>query len=193
MRAIRTTTISILALGLLAGSTIGVAAQDEAAEPTTPTKVSGTMGDEQPEILQPPTETVVDGMLEVRDVVWQGITVEFDDPRLSGTMTGILNENVHRVGDFENIVLQAGQVRIDNEAGSWFGQGTSVIHAGAGMDDEEITDFDTWVLTGSGAYEGLTAYTLWDFTEDPTAVEGVIVAGEMPPFPQLPADLEAEE
>ena len=196
MQAVKTTTISILAVGLLAGSAVGVVAQEEEAttEPTTPAKVSGTVGDEQPEILQEPTETVDDGMLEVRGVIWEGITVEFDDPRLTGTMTGILNEDVHKVSDFENVVLQAGQVRIDNDAGSWLGHGTAVIHAGAGMDDDEITDFDTWVFTGSGAYEGLTAYTLWDFTEDPTTVEGVIVAGEMPPFPELPAEeIEAAE
>ena len=37
VRAIRTTIISILALGLLAGSAVGVAAQDDAsADPTAP-------------------------------------------------------------------------------------------------------------------------------------------------------------
>jgi hypothetical protein len=36
MRAIKTTTISILAVGLLAGSAVGVAAQDEEANTDAP-------------------------------------------------------------------------------------------------------------------------------------------------------------
>ena len=41
MRTIRTTTISILVLGLLAGSGVGVAAQDEEAEPFSGAVVTG--------------------------------------------------------------------------------------------------------------------------------------------------------
>ena len=42
MRTIKTTTISILAVGLLAGSAVGVAAQDEVADPMAPATFSGT-------------------------------------------------------------------------------------------------------------------------------------------------------
>ena len=41
MRAIKTTTISILAVGLLAGSAVGVAAQDEATDQATAVEFTG--------------------------------------------------------------------------------------------------------------------------------------------------------
>jgi len=41
MRAIKTTTISILATGLLAGSAVGVAAQEETTDPPTSEVVNG--------------------------------------------------------------------------------------------------------------------------------------------------------
>jgi hypothetical protein len=41
LRAIRTTVISILAVGLLAGSAVGVAAQEETTDPPTSEVVNG--------------------------------------------------------------------------------------------------------------------------------------------------------
>ena len=190
MRAIRTTTISILALGLLAGSAVGVAAQDDeaAAEPSTPAKVAGTINEEAGDLVQEPTETVVDGVLEVRGVIAEGDRFEMDDPRLTGTVTVAVNVDVHKVSDFVDVVAFALALRLENEAGSWSGQGTGVSHGGGGIPQEEALNLDTWVLTGAGAYEGLSAYLIVDPTEDPPTVEGVIVEGDMPPFPELPAE-----
>jgi hypothetical protein len=189
VRAIKTTTISILALGLLAGSAVGVAAQDEeaAAEPGTPARVTGTIDDTGNELVQEPTETVVDGVLEVRGVIVEGDQFEMDDPRLTGTVTLAVNVDVHKVGDFEDIVAGSFALRLENEAGSWAGQGTSVGHNGAGMSQEEALGLDTWVLTGAGAYDGLSAILIVDPGGDQPTVEGVIFAGEMPPAPELPA------
>ena len=190
MRAIKTTTISILAVGLLAGSAVGVAAQDEeaAAEPSTPAKVAGTIDGTAQDLVQEPTETVVDGVLEVRGVITEGDRFEMDDPRLTGTVTLAVNVDVHKVSDFEDVVAGSFALRLDNEAGSWSGQGTSVGHGGAGMSQEEMLGLDTWVLTGAGAYEGLSTILLVDPVGDLPTVEGVIFAGEMPPAPELPAD-----
>ena len=190
MQAIKTTTISILALGLLAGSAVGVAAQDEeaAAEPSTPAKVAGTIDEEASDLVQEPTETVVDGMLEVRDGAFAGDRLEMDDPRLTGTITGAFNVDVHKASDFVDIVAQTFALRIENEAGSWSGQGTTVVHDGATVPEDEALRLDTLLLTGADAYEGLSAYLVVDGTEDPPTVEGVIFAGEMPPFPELPAE-----
>ena len=190
VRAIKTTTISILALGLLAGSAVGVAAQDEeaAAEPSTPAKVAGTIDGTAQDLVQEPTETVVDGVLEVRGVITEGDRFEMDDPRLTGTVTLAVNVDVHKVSDFEDVVAGSFALRLDNEAGSWSGQGTSVFHGGATIPEDEAFQLDTWLLTGAGAYEGLSAYLVVDGTEDPPTVEGVILAGEMPPFPALPAE-----
>ena len=190
MRATKTSVISILAIGLLAGSAVGVAAQDEeaAAEPSTPAKVTGTIDAAASDLVQEPTETVVDGTLEVRDGVFAGDRFEMDDPRLTGTATAAFNIDVHKVSDFEDVVAGSFALRLENEAGSWSGQGTSVFHGGATIPEDEAFQLDTWLLTGAGAYEGLSAYLVVDGTEDPPTVEGVILAGEMPPFPALPAE-----
>ncbi len=48
VKGLKPTFISILAIGLLAGSAVGVAAQEEeaAAEPSTPAKVTGAISTE---------------------------------------------------------------------------------------------------------------------------------------------------
>ena len=196
MRGIKTTTISILAIGLLAGSAVGVAAQEEeaAAEPSTPTKVAGTIDSEARDLVQEPTETVVDGVLEVRGLISEGDRFEMDDPRLTGTVTVAVNVDVHKVSDFVDVVAVSLALGLENEAGSWSGQGTGVSHGGGGIPQEEALSLDTWVLTGAGAYEGLSAYLIVDGTDDPATIEGVIYEGELPPFPELPApETEATE
>ena len=190
MRAIKTTTISILAIGLLAGSGVGAAAQDEeaAAEPSTPARVTGTIDPSASDLVQEPTETVVDGVLEVRGVIAEGDQFEMDDPRLTGTVTLAVNLDVHKVSDFEDIVAGSLALRLDNEAGSWSGQGMTVGNSGAGMSEEEMLGLDTWVLTGAGAYDGLSAILIIDPKGAQPAVEGVVFAGEMPSAPDVPAE-----
>jgi hypothetical protein len=131
---------------------------------------------------------VVDGVLEVRGVIAEGDRFEMDDPRLTGTVTVAVNVDVHKESDFTDVVAGSLALRIENEAGSWSGQGTGVSHGGGGIPQEEALNLDTWLLTGAGAYEGLSAYLIVDGTEDPATVEGAIFAGEMPPFPELPAE-----
>ena len=139
----------VLAIGLLGGSAVGVAAQDEeaAAEPSTPAKVAGTIeggGD----VVQEPTETVVDGLLEVRDFVLVGDALEMDDPRMTGSISVTFNADVHKVSDFEEVVLQTVEIRIDNDDGSWQGQGTQLVHDGAEIAEEEAIDLGTLNQTG---------------------------------------------
>jgi hypothetical protein len=191
VKGLKPTLISAIAIGLLAGSTIGVAAQDEeaAAEPSTPAKVTGTINAEDSDLVQEPTETVVDGVLEVRDVIVKGDRFEMDDPRLTGTATLAVNVDVHKESDFIDVVAGTLGLRIENEAGSWSGQGTTVSHGGGGIPQDERLNLDIYPsLTGAGAYEGLSAFLIVDPTEDPITVEGVISAGEMPLFPELPAE-----
>ena len=78
MRAIRTTTISILALGLLAGSAVGVAAQDaEATAPSTFTMQNAS----EPEVTSDPGTgaLIAVGPVESTPVVGDDETVYFGD------------------------------------------------------------------------------------------------------------------
>lgn len=184
MKGLKTTIATVFAVGLLAGSAVGVAAQDE--EPTGSTYFTGTIARDGT-LVSEPSETVVDGILEGRGIVFEGESIETTDARMTGTLSRALNGNVHKVGDFEELVLETAAWRIENEGGSWSGQGSALIHGGAEMSDDEATDLDTILLTGEGAYEGLTAYVIADWTEDPVVIEGAVVVGEAPPVPELPS------
>ena len=153
MRGIKSGLTTILTIGLFAGSAVGVAAQEEeaAAEPSTPAKVTGTIGGEAGDLVQEPTENVVDGVLEIRGGVAEGDRFEMDDPRLTGTVTVAFNVDVHKESDFIDVVPAALALRLENEAGSWSGQGTGASHGGGTIPQEEALNLDTWVLTGAGA------------------------------------------
>jgi hypothetical protein len=177
MRAIKTTTISILAVGLLAGSTVGVAAQDEeaAAGTGTPIMVAGTMDD--------------DASVQRSDTVIEGIRFEMDDPRLTGTATLATHATSDEGSDFKTSFVLGQAVRIANEDGWWSGEGTGVEYWGGNENPEQGLRLDMWPeLTGAGDYDGLSAYLIVDHSQNPPTVEGVIYAGEPPPFPEVPAE-----
>ena len=195
MRVIKTTTISVLTIGLLAGSAVGVAAQDEEAAAEDPTGASyftGQLDTEGGEVTAEPVETIVDGILEGRGVVIENEAIETSDPRVTGSLSRVLNANIHNVGEFEQVLFETNAWRIENDGGAWSGQGSALIHGAAGLADDERTDFDTVVLTGEGGYDGLTAYILADWTEDPPVIEGAVFPGEAPPFPEMASAMDAE-
>ena len=192
MRAIKTTTISILAIGLLAGSAVGVAAQDEEAEAEAASGSSyftGTFTAAWPPVDEG-TETMgSDGFSITRGMVLAEEAIETSDPRVSGSLSRVLNFDVHTLAEKEKgpefLEHFAEAWRLENEGGSWTGLGTGFIHAGA---VDEPTDLVTVLLTGEGGYEGLTAYVFVDATQDPIAVEGGVFTGEAVPAPDLPAE-----
>ena len=70
-----------------------------------------------------------------------------------------------------------GPTCIQNDEGRW--EGTNIaLNRGSGI----ATVTDTGVLAGTGAYEGLTAYLVFDFRQVPVAVVGASTfPGELPP------------
>ncbi len=168
MRAIKTTTISILALGLLAGSAVGVAAQDE----VTTAAVEGTFS--------------VGECTEAGD--WSECTfvIEASDERLSGD--GFLRNAgaVFQGFDFGGegvIVIANSSVRVEDADGAWSGGGPlfalPTSEAGA-----LGTDQPTWVLTGEGGYDGLTALLRADLGPE-ADFGGVIFEGDLQAAPPL--------
>jgi hypothetical protein len=195
VRAIKTTTISILALGLLSGSTVVVAAQDEEAVdmPTGPATFSGTYEGSWPPVVEL-TETIVDGVEQYRDEVLAG-SIETTDPRLTGSVLNAQNTDVHRVsGRDQYVAPRAVNYRIENEGGAWTGQGYELHGWGADDPHQEPGGATVLMLTGEGDYEGLSAYLLvdwstWSETTLPT-VDGAVFPGEAPPFPEVPSAVE---
>ncbi len=182
VRAVKTTTISILAIGLLAGSAVGVAAQDDGADQAGAV-VSGSFdpigGASEP--CEPEGDfAVTEGDPGDGSFVWADcIGFVMDDPRLTGTGSAVRSERA-----YDGFWVLTTELEIANDSGSWSGTGTNVStdgdDAGASIDIEQL------VLTGAGGYEGLTAilYTDGSFAfRGLKPINGVIIPAEMPDLP----------
>jgi hypothetical protein len=121
--------------------------------------------------------------------------LRLSDPRLVGTMSVTYNQDTHALAEEEGcssvtteggalvppcqFTVHSGTTRIVNDEGSW--EGTTLALARGGR-NAGGTVSDAIILTGSGAYEGLTAYLVFDLSRDPATVVGVIFPGGMPPI-----------
>ena len=182
MRAAQTTTISVLALSLLAGSAVAVAAQDEEAttEPNSPVIVTGNqLGGGRP--VQEPEATMVDGVRQERGLVVTGDRFEADDPRMTGSLSIAGNADFRTVGGTPAILISY-TLRIENEEGSWSGPCDFLA-----VPDDGRPDPFSCLFSGEGAYDGLSAYLVFENPEQPPfPFQGLIFEGELPPTPERP-------
>jgi hypothetical protein len=128
--------------------------------------------------VQPSEVTFEDGVIRHSPYHWQNGRITMSDPRLSGTIQDTYGMDVHTdaEGDLSAFTVGAGTYRIENEAGSWEGPHIFLGPGGSGA-----TVSDTGILVGSGAYEGLSAFLVFDYRTIPYPVVGAIFPGEMPP------------
>lgn len=182
MREIRYIVVSAIAVGLLAGSGLSVAAQEEAPPPVLPVEFTGTIvcgtevraanTDKWDVALSDGgqmTRSRSDGYVERQDAT-------VSDPRLEGDHYLSVNSNDYVVGE-SGVSLANLTRRIENELGAWQGSFTSAF-----LSDGTGTAGAT-VLAGEGAYEGLSAIWEEHFTGATcsAAVRGVIFEGDPPP------------
>ena len=140
MRGIKTITISILAVGLLAGSAVGVAAQD--GDPLAPAYVEFTSG------------------WPVDEPLLLDAEVTASDPRVSGLLTVASDNdgaNAELGAEGLDAKLTVYEVRLVNDGGSWTGTGQR-IGGGPEIEDVPPRDVGMWTLVGAGDYEGLSLY-----------------------------------
>ena len=171
MRAIKTSTISILALGLLAGSAVGVAAQDEEA---TTTSFTGTI--EFIDVARESTDTDLGtGFTDYSGFVILN-SYESSDPRFTGDSSVVVN-GVMVPDSFETTGQRATTYLVTNDGGSWLGEARAF-----GNGETDSVSFITFV--GRDGYEGQTAYAQIDPTQDPPTISGVIFPVAMPEMPE---------
>ena len=181
MRTIRTTTISILALGLLAGSAVGVVAQDEeAAEASTPAYVTFEVTGDPVNMIEGEFDEVAG---EMRGLVVQGIPVEASDPRLSGLAYYAINGNWQNPGTPDYGILDSRSVRLENDGGAW--TGTTTYAETIDPSTDEPAAFEAGILIGEGGYDGLIAYVQADYREGQRG-DAVILRVAVPPSPEVP-------
>lgn len=182
MRAKTTTIISIIAAGLLAVSTVGVAAQDEdAADPMAPAEFKVDYAGE-PEAYLEATATETEYGESIRGLGEVNVPLQAGDPRASGLLTVVANEEV-----LGQAVATSGRMRIVNDDGAWEGTSTGFLRLknkqGGGNPYNRAASIA--LLAGEDAYEGLTlvlAQTLDEW-------HGYIVPTEfLPTAPELPAE-----
>jgi hypothetical protein len=142
----------------------------------TPASVSGVITLGSPN--QPHAETAGEPPVEQSNTNWGWtLTVEMDDPRLSGTYETNMNEYVYSSGE----KARTGVGTLANEGGSW-----SVEFRGFGTRDAAISDLyyvEHW--TGEGGYEGLSAMLLSEPGQGHSwEVTGIIVPGTWPEPPE---------
>jgi hypothetical protein len=167
---VKNTLISAMAIGLLAGSAVGVTAQDEgSAEPVKFTAVfpgGGRVGD--------PTCEVIGGMTQCTGSAWSFLVSEESDPRMAGQMTVSQNQNQWPLQPW----LVTETYRIVNDDGAWQGSFHSM------KDPVGWFGNATVVLVGEGANEGLYA---WADVSDWDAISGVIFSAPPPEAPTPPS------
>jgi hypothetical protein len=183
MRTIKTTTISILAVGLLAGSAGGVAAQDE-EETAVVTSFTGVFSPDAEGLPNPAqTEGVLpNGFSWNNGFAWK-TSWESSDERMAGDVTGVNHWVIDPAG-FEPWswggqpnMLAREIVELTNDGGSWLGEGI-------GFNSTELDMASTThIFVGRDGYEGLTAYVLVGEGQPPT-FSGIIFPGEMPEAPE---------
>ena len=157
MRTLRLSLVGTVILALLGGLGSMVVAQDDPTDPPTPNGVLINIVD-----MSAPTQ---------RPAEW---TFQASDPRLDGTATVAFNSE-----DYPMATLESLAIRVDNDEGSWVGTGRGIASMSWG-------DGQTYILSGEGPYEGLTAFLHVDIARQPGVIKGVIIEGELPSFPEPP-------
>lgn len=169
MKGARFTVGSIVAVGLLAGSAIGVAAQE--AEP--PTEFSGRW--------------VYSDTIEVRDAggTWAYLAEEISEPRFDGRISIVGNESVLSNG----ASVWSSAFRVENDEGAW-----QEVPAPLLRFDHATASTRTGLFEGEGAYEGLVAVAElgWDVSGADSVfdVRGIILGADDPPPSVIVADAE---
>ena len=189
MKGLKITRLSILAMGLVAGSALGAAAQDgeAAAEPAAPVQVTGQIevGGGSDYGTVEVTWDDVRGVEERRGGFWDDpITV--DEPRLSGQLRSTLNMDTYGgpvLGGDGSVVTA--RTELVNDGGTWTGtlRGYSYPHSRDGFPQRDLI----WhiELTGTGAYEGSSAllYAQGSISGQLLDVDGFVFPGAVPAYP----------
>ena len=173
MKGLKTTLVVAISVGLLAGTAVGVAAQDEAADGGSmgPALVTGSLSHPE-DALADEARTTEDGI--VRDHWVETANAKVTDPRLSGVLTiDLTRERFDELGTD----LGWARVRLENDAGFW--EGTSVDTTDPVTQFREVAYYE---LVGGGGYEGLSAVVFQtETTDDEWLWSGIIFPGDLPP------------
>lgn len=189
MRDTKFTVVAILAVGLLAGSAVGVAAQAVAPDALAPASFTY-------EFIGPVGEVVDD---EQTGASVSSVLVDATDQRASGVLT-VANVNGGVTDEDRTLEVATHSMRLVNDAGTWTGSGIGL----QALEPDERTKkqrkqgkgqrpliavTSVAQLTGDGAYDGLALFLASGIVENYGQSWGLIVpVGTVPEVPELPAE-----
>jgi hypothetical protein len=176
----KSTLVAATCIGLLVGSMVGVAAQDEESGGQSVAYAIGSAGDPQA-VVEPTQQRTSDGQLQLRGLRLDDIPVRFTDSRLSGLLT-ISSNGAGRDFAGGHARLEPRTYRIDNDGGAWTGNGERVLALSVSQ-PRPLINHESMVLYGGGGYEGLVAYVFIELANDEPELEAVILDVEMAPLP----------
>ena len=189
MKLIRTGMAAAMAVGLLAGSTAVAVAQDADEERVAPVMFKiRDVGNPNGGDDVPGAWTEFDWGMTINGAVRPDRKLKAGDPRASGFLTIVANEDLYSDSKGGPIVVGATSQRLVNADGAWAGTGTELLDFTEMVDGEPPKrKFGSWTeLAGEGAYEGLTLIMF----QDHNSWHGVIMpTGQVPPVPE-PASAE---
>ena len=152
--------ISAIAIGLLAGSAVGVAAQDAEADAAAPVEFTGA------------TRFGPSG----GDYNINPIAEPFTDPRLGGEFRVWQNNEVYPDGP----TIFMGGFSMHDDEGGWVQRPSLAVNHPDGTSATRVI-----VMDGQGVYEGLTLVAEVSLTNRRWDWHGYIVEGELPPAPAI--------
>jgi hypothetical protein len=192
MRMLRLSLAGTVILGLLAGPSVAAVAQDEDADFEAPVEFSGRLlcG---PQVAWGAVETVMTPVgefqmtrKETRGDTWQATVEAMTDPRLTGRAALSWDTDEYFIPGIDGQpAVSAITLRIENDDGAWQGSFRTF-----GLADGFLTTNRITSLIGEGEYEGLGAIweSSWLHDECGWDVRGMVIDGELPPFPEPPTE-----
>lgn len=179
MKGLKPTFISILAIGLLAGSTVGVAAQEESILFHGTSRVLDYTDFGEKTVIE-------DGLVleELRGQTTEGV-IETTNDRVTGTTYVTVNQDTHlmQADKVQPQVTQWGTQRIENDGGAW-----ECTWSGGEMQFMLVQRL-MWCV-GEGGYAGHSMRMMETNEADGGSigitVTGLEWLGELPPLPAAP-------
>jgi hypothetical protein len=170
----------VLTVGLLAGSAVGVAAQEDDG---TADPVFFSVRFIPSDAVRMAEVTTEDGVTKQLGNCWAPIVVDASDPRLDGDLT--FCADAHWFGALEGSPsVGFGTYRLVNEEGAWQGSETLAEWLDPESGETMGAGGGVTILAGEGAYEGLSA--VLTFLPDWSDIRGFIFEGAPPAAPVPP-------
>ncbi len=179
MRTLRPLLAGMVSVGLVASLSLTVVAQETETDPMAPAYFTFTRGMASKSIGGEVEAIDGDGFPVLRGQMEVDIPVEASDPRASGLWTFALNADfVEAAGG--TVGMDTRSNRLVNDDGAWRGTGTAIS---AFVEDGDFAAGLT-VLTGEGAYAGLSLIFSQTYEDGGESYWGIILPSDkVPPFP----------